>query len=174
VSLLKFTILILSLAFAFLSVAGFGRPDEWKCVSANPRLAPRFDDAAGIRAAKKEFRRLYGNNVPYCPNYFADVTSLTLSHWEIVSGISAVFETKINIFTEYTDPENDVVTFNYRVSAGKIVGQGARVEWDLSGIAPGVYTIIAGVNDGAGVCGEIKGRRIEILACDTCRLRETE
>ena len=35
--------------------------------------------------------------------------------------------------------------FIYTVSAGKIIGEGAEVEWDLSGIEPGIYTITAAV-----------------------------
>jgi hypothetical protein len=162
------------LAFGCLPVVfGSDRPEVWKCGTKNPLLSPRYDDRVAIRAAKKEFRRLYGNNVPYCPNYFADVTGLSLSHWEIVAG-NPETERRIDVLTEYFDPESDVVTFNYIVSAGKIVGQGGKVTWDLSGVAPGTYTITAGVSDGAGVCGEIKTRRFEILECAGCMLRETE
>jgi hypothetical protein len=39
------------------------------------------------------------------------------------------------------------------------------VVWGLSGRVPGTYTILAGINDGAGVCGEIKKRAVKILEC---------
>ncbi|HEX8288954.1 MAG TPA: hypothetical protein VF556_13210 [Pyrinomonadaceae bacterium] len=61
---------------------------------------------------------------------------------------------KVSVVTEATDAENDVLTYNYSVSGGKIVGQGAKVVWDLSGVEPGIYTITAGVDDGCGVCGQ--------------------
>jgi hypothetical protein len=62
-------------------------------------------------------------------------------------------EAKILITTSAEDKENDVVTYAYTVGAGKIVGQGVNVIWDLSGVPTGDYTITAGVNDGCGVCG---------------------
>jgi len=104
-------------------------------------------------------------------NHLANVTSLSLGSVEIVANSG---NEKIDVVTEYIDSEYDVVTFNYQVSGGKIVGNGAKVTWDLTGAPPGTYTIMAGVNDGLGVCGEIKIRRFEILECAGCMLRETE
>jgi hypothetical protein len=104
-------------------------------------------------------------------NHLANVTSLSLGSIEIVANSG---NEKIDVVTEFVDSEYDVVTFNYQVSGGKIVGNGAKVTWDLTGEGPGIYTIMAGVNDGLGVCGEIKTRRVEILECATCILRETE
>jgi hypothetical protein len=124
--------------------------------------------------AAKEFRKYYGKKVPYCPNYIADVTNLTLDKSELIAGFDIGPQAQVNVFTEYSDPENDVVTYAYLVSGGKIIGQGKKVVWDLTDLAPGTYTIVAGVNDGFGVCGEIKKRRIEILECAGCALRETE
>lgn len=34
----------------------------------------------------------------------------------------------------------------YKVFAGKIIGEGAYVEWDLTGVEPGTYTITASVS----------------------------
>lgn len=51
------------------------------------------------------------------------------------------------------DPENDVLTYTYKVSSGRIIGVGANVFWDLTGVAAGTYTITAGVDDGAGIVG---------------------
>lgn len=77
-------------------------------------------------------------------------------------------EMMVNATTSATDPENDVLTYEYTVSGGRIVGSGANVNWDLSGVRPGTYTITAGVNDGCGICGQTKTETITVAECDDC------
>jgi hypothetical protein len=72
----------------------------------------------------------------------------------------------VNVTTTAVDVENDVLTYNYTVSQGRIVGTGANVSWDLTGVAPGTYTITAGVDDGCGVCGQTKTQTVTVAACD--------
>jgi hypothetical protein len=130
-----------------------------------------------FRKIKRGLRRMVGlPPVPVCilVNNPANVTGLSLNREEIIVRQGGEESSKIDIFTEYSDPENDVVTYYYEITAGKIVGQGARVTWDLRGVAPGTYTITAGVNDGCGICGQTKTVRIEILEGDIYPLRETE
>lgn len=67
---------------------------------------------------------------------------------------------EISVKTMALDPENDVLTYQYTVSGGEIVGRGFEVIWDLTNVQPGIYTIMAGVDDGAGVIGEMKGQKI--------------
>ena len=74
----------------------------------------------------------------------------------------------VNATTTATDPENDVLTYEYTVSGGRIVGQGANVNWDLSGVRAGTYTITSGVNDGCGICGQTKTETITVAECDDC------
>lgn len=172
----RIKVIILGLCFIFTAmttVYGSDEPGFGNCIFKDPALIPRHDSPEYNRTAKREFRKQFGNKVPYDPNFVANVTDLTLDRWELVAGLNTEPEYRVNVLTEYFDPENDVLTFQYKVSGGKIIGQGARVVWDLSGLAPGTYTILAGVNDGTGVCGETRKRKIEILACETCRLRET-
>ena len=75
-------------------------------------------------------------------------------------------EPTVGVRTTAVDPENDVLTYNYTVSGGRIVGQGANVTWDLTGVNPGTYTITVGVDDGCGVCGQTQTKTIEVVACD--------
>lgn len=75
-----------------------------------------------------------------------------------------------NVTTVASDAENDVLTYNYTVNGGRIVGQGANVTWDLTGLRPGTYTITAGVDDGCGFCGQTKTTTIEVRDCDDCFL----
>ncbi len=109
-------------------------------------------------------------------NIPANVTALTLSDETITGGCQPGFRpregqtcnesTMINVSTTASDAENDVLTYNYTVSAGRIVGTGANVQWDLSGVAPGQYTITAAVDDGCGLCGQTQTRTITIAECD--------
>ena len=113
-------------------------------------------------------------------DFFANVTELTLSETEIIAGCNnyeeknrscSVDKQKVSVKTTAVDPEIDVLTYNYVVSAGKIIGAGANVVWDLSGVKPGVYTITAGVNDGCGVCGETKTEVVTVKECPDCLVK---
>ncbi len=109
-------------------------------------------------------------------NKFADVTALTLSESRVTvpcqpgfkpkEGSSCSTDMAVNVSTTAVDPENDVLTYNYTVSGGRVVGQGANVSWDLTGANPGTYTITAGVDDGCGICGKTQTQTITVAACD--------
>jgi hypothetical protein len=110
-------------------------------------------------------------------NQFANVNSVTLSDTTITLGCPPGTEpvsgtcndsTSISVATSASDPENDVLTYNYTVSGGRIVGTGANVSWDVSGLAPGTYTITVGVDDGCGLCGKTQTQTITVAACE-CR-----
>jgi len=110
------------------------------------------------------------------PNQFANVTNLEVSELRITTpcgpgtrpaeGANCSDDMSTNVVTTAVDPENDVLTYNYTVSGGRIVGQGANVQWDLTGVAPGTYTITAGVDDGCGVCGQTQTRTVTVEACN--------
>jgi len=100
----------------------------------------------------------------------ANVESLILSAEEITAGCNGEKSRigkidRISVKTVALDPDNDVLTYNYEVSDGKIIGQGASVVWDLTGVKPGTYTITAGVDDGCGICGTTKTRTIVVKEC---------
>lgn len=87
------------------------------------------------------------------------VVDLILDKVELASLDS---DKQIKVKTVAVDPENDVLTYNYSVSAGKIVGVGANVIWDLGGSDPGTYTITAAVDDGGGPGGKTITRTVTI------------
>jgi hypothetical protein len=91
--------------------------------------------------------------------YSANVTNLELSESEIPF---LPREKKIQVSTTAVDPENDVLTYHYTVSAGKIIGSGPKVIWDLSGLMMGTYSITAGVDDGCGICGNTMTKTVTI------------
>jgi hypothetical protein len=66
------------------------------------------------------------------------------------------------------DAENDTLTYSYTVSGGRVVGQGANVNWDLSGVKPGSYTITSAVDDGCGFCGKTQTQTITVKSCPDC------
>ena len=43
------------------------------------------------------------------------------------------------------------------------------MDWDLTGVAPGTYTITTAVNDGCGICGKTDTRTITVEECRDCR-----
>lgn len=109
-------------------------------------------------------------------NGFANVTNLALSSKTVTipcgpgeqprEGTTCSDNQTVNVTTTAVDPENDVLTYNYTVSGGRITGSGANVTWDLTGVNPGTYTITSGVDDGCGVCGTTKTETITVEKCD--------
>lgn len=109
-------------------------------------------------------------------NQWANVTALSLSDDMIKLPCETGFvpregevcndSTTINVSTTAVDPEGDVLTYNYTVSGGRIVGSGANVQWDLSGLGKGTYTITAGVDDGCGLCGQTQTKTVTIEDCN--------
>ena len=165
-------VFIFSMATVLFAVRVKGQTEPFGDRKNPPPLRTAADLIKEQKEAEKAFRKRFPRNVPYCPNYFADVTRIDLS-----SPVIFLFRDEsriIDVSTAYRDPEGDVVTFSYLVSAGRIVGDGANVKWDLSGVMAGTYTISAGVSDGCGICGATKTRRVEIIECAGCMLRETD
>ncbi|MCA1590499.1 MAG: hypothetical protein LC734_08945, partial [Acidobacteria bacterium] len=82
-------------------------------------------------------------------------------------------EMTIELETKFEDKENDIVTYNYKVSGGRIVGTGARVYWNLDGLAAGTYEVAAGVDDGCGICGTTMKKSVTVSEaapnCASCR-----
>jgi photosystem II stability/assembly factor-like uncharacterized protein len=78
------------------------------------------------------------------------VTALYLSHSEISSNCSpsdtnCSDQRRIQVRVMAVQPEDSYEEIDYNVTAGKIIGDGANVEWDLSKVQTGQYTITAGV-----------------------------
>jgi len=71
-------------------------------------------------------------------------------------------ELRVSVVTIASDPEGDVLTYNYTVSGGRIVGTGPSVTWDLNGVMAGTYTITAGVDDGCGLCGKTVVKTVKV------------
>jgi hypothetical protein len=115
---------------------------------------------------------------PDIENKPANVTALALGATTVVlpcapgtrsaSGACSDVQT-VSVATTAVDPENDVLTYSYTVSGGRITGQGANVSWDLTGVRPGTYTITSAVDDGCGFCGTPKTTTIVVADCPDCK-----
>lgn len=109
--------------------------------------------------------------VPEIVNEPSNVTNLTFDKEVVYSSRAgktaaecADDEAKIMVLTVAEDKENDILTYQYTVSAGRIIGQGASIIWDLSGTPAGLYSLTVGSDDGCGVCGRTMTKEIEVKA----------
>lgn len=97
----------------------------------------------------------------------ASVSGLNLSHTEVAYACppsSTACSASPRIEVAAVGPMLDSDYFVYAVSGGKIVGSGANVQWDLSGVQPGEYTITSGIYmSGFGVVGQTQTRRVRVL-----------
>ena len=111
------------------------------------------------------------------PNDPPKILDLILSHNEINSTCSHGFEANfcsdslktITVFTYAKDPENDSLTYAYEISGGKIVGNGAKILWDLSGVKVGTYTITVAVDDGGGFTEKNISKPVVVKECSDCK-----
>lgn len=59
---------------------------------------------------------------------------------------------------------NKTSEYHYSVTAGKIIGKGTRVKWDLSGVAPGTYRIKAMEMRRGKPVGEERSARVTVVS----------
>jgi len=55
------------------------------------------------------------------------------------------------------DPDNDPLTYSYTTTGGQIAGSGSNVQFDSTGLQPGIYTVKCAVNDGRGGLADASG-----------------
>lgn len=115
-------------------------------------------------------------------NQFASVNDVSLDEVSLVrecgpgrrpfEGQKISEDMIVAVTTDAVDPENDVLSYNYFVNAGKIIGRGSRVQWDLTDAPPGTYKILVGVDDGSGMLGRAVSKEVTVSVCNTCGLIE--
>jgi hypothetical protein len=57
---------------------------------------------------------------------------------------------KVGLHAQATDPDGDTLLYTYSTTGGRIDGEGPEVTLDLTGLAPGTYTVTVEVDDGNG------------------------
>lgn len=127
-------------------------PISSKAKACKHKEAKEFISHTGWFGSKK----LEDRKVPYCP--VVSVTKLVLSQETVM----ATGTRQIEVSTTAQNPLNDVISYIYTVSGGKIVGKGAKVTWDLTGVPAGSYLITAGVDDGAGILGQTRSASVTV------------
>lgn len=125
-----------------------------KAKTCKSKFAKEFVSEKSWFGSKKLEDRFVCNLV----NHHANVTDLSLSSEKL----SAISSKEVTVTVSAEDPENDVLTYNYVASAGKIIGVGSKVVWDLTGVSRGNYSITAAVDDGAGLVGKSATKTIVI------------
>jgi hypothetical protein len=73
----------------------------------------------------------------------------------------------VGLNAKATDPDGDTLLYTYTVSGGRVTGEGANVNWDLSGVGPGKYTATVEVDDGCG-CISFSSTEVTIASCPDC------
>ncbi len=121
-------------------------PIRTKAKTCKTKYAKEFVSMASWFGSKKLEERF----VCVLTNTHADVTDVSLSH----DNVSALTPKQIKVSVTAVDPEGDILTYNFTVTGGRIVGAGAKVVWDLAGVKQGTYTLTAAVDDGAGFIGK--------------------
>ena len=72
----------------------------------------------------------------------------------------------IRVKTIVRNPKNTPVFYEYKVSGGKIVGQGSEVLWNLERTRPGIYTVTASISGSGGVSAETTALTVTVRECD--------
>src|SRR5687768_4196259 len=71
----------------------------------------------------------------------------------------------VQLSANATDPDGDTLLYTYSTTGGRIVGDGANATLDMTGVAPGTYTVTVEVDDGCG-CIAFTSTTVEVTRCD--------
>jgi len=90
-------------------------------------------------------------------------------------GFHAICERKnrrtVGLVVTATDPENDVMTYEYLPTAGEVLGQGASVSWKLGDQPYATYSVTVKVTDSKGASSS-SSLRVSVMLCDGCGIAD--
>jgi outer membrane protein OmpA-like peptidoglycan-associated protein len=129
------------------SVAGTGPDVRWSPGTAGVgayNVTVRVDDGAGgtVSCATEVHVEARPNHPPTI-TCSASPTTVPLGQKSQITAIAS-------------DPDNDPLTFTWQASSGHVVGTGAQVQFDSTGVQPGRYTVSGQVSDGRGGTADCK------------------
>ena len=70
----------------------------------------------------------------------------------------------VQLTASASDPDGDTLLYTWTATAGRIVGDGPNVTWDLTGVQPGTYTANVEVDDGCG-CVAFTSTSVTVERC---------
>lgn len=103
-----------------------------------------------FRGKPKSRIQSLGNRPPIIKSLIPSSSTITVPCPRWVAGAYSVNSLTLAVETEAFDPDGDSLKYQYFVTGGKIVGEGAKVNWNLTGIDPGSYEVKVRVDDQRG------------------------
>jgi hypothetical protein len=154
----KFIVLLLVAVSLLVSVGlNSKNADQTKSASVNPLVTPTpLAEILSLELDKKE--ALYA-----CPYHF-----LPNSCGKDENGVTKKDNLLITVKPLVRNPKNTQVFYEYKVTGGRILGQGREVLWNLDGARPGVYTITAWIRGERRVSVETKTESVTVTECEFC------
>jgi hypothetical protein len=73
--------------------------------------------------------------------------------------------TTVALSANATDPDGDTLLYTWSTTGGRITGDGPNATLDLSGVAPGTYTVTVEVDDGCG-CVAFTSTTVTVNRCN--------
>ena len=126
-------------------VEGTGSEVRWNSAGVNPgsyTVNVRVDDGQGGTAS-------CGVDVRVEPKpHRGPVMSCAVDRGTVLVG------ERVKVAAQASSPDGEALTYTWRTSGGQIVGSGATVELDTSGLSPGHYTITGRVEDPEGAAAD--------------------
>jgi hypothetical protein len=71
----------------------------------------------------------------------------------------------VNLSATATDPDGDTLLYTYSTTGGRVTGDGPNATLDMSGVAPGTYTVTVEVDDGCG-CIAFTSTTVTVERCN--------
>jgi hypothetical protein len=120
-------------------------------------------------AKTKNMVRSSGNRPPIIKSLVSSSPDVTIPCPRWVAGAYAVDRLSLGITTKALDPDRDKLSYRYWVDGGRIIGRGAKVSWELTGVKPGFYGGKVQVRDGRGGSAT-EAVKIKVLYMGMCPL----
>jgi outer membrane protein OmpA-like peptidoglycan-associated protein len=124
------------------SVEGSGADVRWNSAGAGPgtyAITARADDGQGNTAS-------CSGNVTVEPKPLPPPPTMSCS----VDRSSVLAGERVNVAASVNDRSGSALSYSWQTTGGQIIGSGANVQLDTTGLSPGSYTITGRVQNGVG------------------------